>query len=214
MTLPTSGTLSLDAINTEYNLGRNLGAYRGVRWYKDDNSRGYFDNNSSGNGPPTDISEFYGTRKTIPVTPQTINPASTGYRTIGFYNTMTFNLASGTTGSPSGTGSSWTGIGLTWVELGAAGGGPPGSSSITWGTTTLGSAQTDNATATLIFDADNNVVRFNGSVVSGVTPPLLGTQIYIQVGAPGAGGVAPSGTRTTGATGANGNPGSIWFQIA
>lgn len=214
MTLPTSGTLSLDAINTEFNLGRNLAAYRGIKWYKDDNSRGYFDNSATGNFPPIDFAEFYGTRKTITVTPQTINPASTGYRTIDFYNTMTFYLTTGTTGANSGLGSNWLGLGPGWQNAGPNYGQPPGSSSIIWSSNNLGSGTTDNATATLVFDAENNVVKLNGSVVSGVKPPLRGSQIYVQVGYPGPGGAAYAGNRTTGAAGADGNPGYISFVIA
>jgi hypothetical protein len=216
MTLPTSGTLSLDAINSEFNLGRNLAAYRGVKWYKDDNSRGYFDNSSTGNFPPIDFFEFYGTRKTITVTPETINPASTGYRTIQFYNTMSFNLATGTTGGTGGDGSSWYGWDPNqgWYTVYGSGGGAPGPSTITWGSYTYGSSQSDNATATLLFDAENNIVRLNGSVLSNITPPLRGSQIYISVGAAGTPGPGGAGTRTTGSAGSSGNPGSISFQIA
>ena len=107
MTLPTSGTLSLDAINTEFSLGRNLAAYRGVKWYKDDHSRGYFDNNSTGNGPPIDISEFYGTRKTITVTPSDTTYYSNQFITIPFYNTITIKLQGGSGGSGGGAGNTW-----------------------------------------------------------------------------------------------------------
>lgn len=216
MTLPTSGTLSMSAINTEFALGNSLSAYRGVKWYKDDNSRGYFDNSATGNFPPIDFSEFYGTRKTITVTPQTINPASTGNRTIDFYNTMTFNLSTGTTGGTGGDGSSWYGWSPAqgWYTVYGSAGGAPGPSTITWGSYTYGSSQSDNATATLVFDAENNVVRLNGSVISNVAPPLRGSQIYISVGAAGAGGAGGAGTRTTGGGGAPGNPGYISFVIA
>ena len=216
MTLPTSGTLSMSAINTEFALGNNLAVYRGVKWYKDDNSRGYFDDSSTGNFPPIDFAEFYGKRKTITVTPQTVNPASTGYRTIDFYNTMSFNLATGTTGGTGGDGSSWYGWSPSqgWYTVYGSAGGAPGPSTITWGSYTYGSSQSDYATATLVFDAENNVVRLNGSVLSNITPPLRGSQIYISVGAAGAGGAGGSGTRTSGSAGASGNPGSISFQIA
>lgn len=185
MTLPTSGTLSLSAINAEFALGNNLGAYRGIRWYKDDNSRGYFDNNASGNGPPIDISEFYGTRKTIPVVPTgDVSYGNGSYFVVPFYNRLIINLQGGGGGqggavgyysqgyyngvlTPGGSGGSGgtTSFG-TWVSAGGGAGGGGG-----------GNSGAAGGTASLIIDA-------------ATTPgaPLKGVQIYITVGSGGGGG--------------------------
>lgn len=60
MTLPISGPLSLNAINNEFSLGRNLGVYRGVTWYTDGGSSGTFTNTQLG------LNQFYGKRPTAP----------------------------------------------------------------------------------------------------------------------------------------------------
>lgn len=60
MTLPTSGPLSLNQINTEFGRGRNLGAYRGTTWYTDAGSSGTFTNTDLG------FNQFYGKRVDAP----------------------------------------------------------------------------------------------------------------------------------------------------
>lgn len=60
MTLPTSGALSLNQINTEFGRGRNLGAYRGTTWYTDAGSSGTFTNTNLG------FDQFYGKRVDAP----------------------------------------------------------------------------------------------------------------------------------------------------
>jgi hypothetical protein len=60
MTLPASGPLSLNQINAEFNLGRNLGAYRGVTWYTDGGSSGTFTSSNLG------FNQFYNKRPTAP----------------------------------------------------------------------------------------------------------------------------------------------------
>ena len=56
MTLPTSGILSLNEINTEFSRGTDLFSYRGTSWSKDDGSSGNF---SSG---LISINDFLGTK--------------------------------------------------------------------------------------------------------------------------------------------------------
>ena len=60
MTLPSSGALSMSAINAEFGRGNNLNAYRGTTWYTDAGGSGTF---SSG---AISFSEFYGKRATSP----------------------------------------------------------------------------------------------------------------------------------------------------
>jgi hypothetical protein len=60
MTLPSSGALSLNQINNEFGLGRNLNAYRGVTWYTDAGASGTFTSSNLG------FNQFYDKRPTAP----------------------------------------------------------------------------------------------------------------------------------------------------
>lgn len=60
MTLPSSGPLSMSAINVEFSRGLNLNSYRGTVWWTDAGATGQF---SSGT---IQFSEFYGKRSTNP----------------------------------------------------------------------------------------------------------------------------------------------------
>jgi hypothetical protein len=197
MTLPTSGTLSLDAIHTEFNLGRNLAAYRGVKWYKDDNSRGFFDNSATGNFPPIDFSEFYGTRKTITVTPQTLYPSTGSFLINFFYNTMTITVVGGRSGSRGSDGFN-----------GCINAPTPGSAGGAGGTTSFGSwvSAGSDGSSTYVINADT-------------TPnaPLIGSSISVNIGGGGAGGGGgpnavsisggcyPAGNASSGSAGAAGS---------
>lgn len=64
MTLPSSGNnppISLSDLNTEFGRGYSLSGYQNTRWFKDDNSRGYFAAGS------ITLSDFYATRVSSPV---------------------------------------------------------------------------------------------------------------------------------------------------
>lgn len=101
MTLPNGSNnppISLNDINNEFNLGRNFGAYLSQRWFKDDNSRGYF--------PASNISmsDFYSKRKLSPVTSGSATyyyNSSNNPRSIPFpvFNNLTVTVASGQGGS-------------------------------------------------------------------------------------------------------------------
>lgn len=214
MTLPTSGTLSMSAINTEFALGNNLAAYRGVKWYKDDNSRGYFDNSAAGNFPPIDFNEFYGTRKTITVTVVNNQGQSTGVYTVPFYNTLTFVLRTGTTGSTGGDGITWYGGSTFGPVPGQAPTRGPYPTVLSWGGYSLQSADgVDNAQVTVVFNAEAGIVYYGGSN-TGYALPLRNSSITMTVGAGGPGGAGGAGNWSTGATGASGNPGSITLSVA
>lgn len=127
MTLPTSGTISLNAINTEFALGNNLGAYRGQRWYRDDNTRGYFDDSTTGNFPPIDVSEFYSKRSpssvSFPVGQVNTytTPGTYSFPINFFYNTLLIEVRGGD-GTGGGDGFSqyecryFTGCGYYWYN--------------------------------------------------------------------------------------------------
>lgn len=63
MTLPSSGQLTMSAINTEFGRGNNLNAYRGTTWWTDAGASGTF---STGQ---ITFSDFYGKRATSPSVP-------------------------------------------------------------------------------------------------------------------------------------------------
>ena len=114
MTLPNGSNnppISLGDINTEFGLGANLGAYYGQRWFKDDNSRGYFQNSGV-----VSISDFYSKRKNSPVTSgsATYNyNASNNPRTIPFpmFNNLTVTVVSGQGGTAGNGGNCYGGTG-------------------------------------------------------------------------------------------------------
>jgi hypothetical protein len=61
MTLPLSGSMSISQINTEFNAGNNLNAYRGLLWWTDSGQQGVFSIGSS-----ISLGDFYGKRSTNP----------------------------------------------------------------------------------------------------------------------------------------------------
>lgn len=60
MTLPSSGPLTISAINAEFGAGNNLGAYRGLTWYTDGGGSGTFSTVA------ISFNEFYGKRSSNP----------------------------------------------------------------------------------------------------------------------------------------------------
>lgn len=71
MTLPSSGALTMSAINAEFGLGNNLGAYRGVTWYTDAGASGTFTSTNLG------FDQFYSKRATSPTFSFTIGSNQT-----------------------------------------------------------------------------------------------------------------------------------------
>ena len=70
MTLPNGSNqppISLGDIQTEFGLGANLNAYYNARWFKDDNSRGYFQTTGQ-----ISLTDFYSKRKNSPVVPNSV----------------------------------------------------------------------------------------------------------------------------------------------
>lgn len=108
MTLPNPGvSLSILQIYNEaqaypsgtwYNKGYGLGAYRGVQWWKDDTSTGYF---SSG---AISINDFYSKRPTSPVTPGSQTFTSSGTFTVPLYSTLSVTIRGGSGGGGGASG--------------------------------------------------------------------------------------------------------------
>ena len=62
MTLPTSGQIKISDINGEFGLGNSLGLYHGQKYFLESGVQGTFPINT------IKMSDFYGTRKTSPIT--------------------------------------------------------------------------------------------------------------------------------------------------
>lgn len=126
MTLPSGSNnppISMTDINTEFSLGRNLDVYRNTRWYKSDNSRGFFPTT------PISFSDFYGTRKTSPVTSGSTTINSSQNLSFPMFNNLTATVVSGG-GGTDGAGGNCAGAGAgspggdsSWGNLVSATGG-------------------------------------------------------------------------------------------
>lgn len=137
MTLPTSGAISINDINNEFGLGRDLANYKGATWYKDDASTGTF---SSTN---LDLDQFHGKRHDNPVIPGSVTITVSQQFVMPNYNSVTFivNGAAGGGGSTdneplgidgnggNGGGSSFV-SNTTTVTLEAGGGGAGGGAGV------------------------------------------------------------------------------------
>lgn len=71
MTLPSSGALTMSAINAEFGRGNNLNAYRGTTWYTDAGASGTFTSTNLG------FDQFYSKRATSPTFSFTIGSNQT-----------------------------------------------------------------------------------------------------------------------------------------
>lgn len=191
MTIQTSGPISMSDINAEFGLGNDLASYRGVKWFRDDNTRGFFDG-AGGNNAPTDFSEFYGKRKTIPVTPVSGQGLGNGTYTVPFYNVMTVYV----TGGQGGQSGAWGLDGCNGNAATASGrGGTGGTSSFGGYLSSAGGAGgfgngvrgAGGATNSIVFNAEANTVHING-VLQGYAPPTRGTGIGCTIGGGGGGG--------------------------
>lgn len=106
MTLPSSGTLTISQINSEFGRGLDLGSYRGTVWYTDAGSSGTFTSTNLG------FDQFYGKRPTAPWRYGVGSSSFSNYGTYG-YNFLYVNggqpnvgfqiwLSSTTSGQPTG----------------------------------------------------------------------------------------------------------------
>lgn len=91
MTLPASGPISLNDINTEFGLGTDLGSYRGVTWYTDSGTSGTFTNTNLG------INQFYSKRATPPISIAYVTTA------LDNANASSYSFTSVSLGSASGS---------------------------------------------------------------------------------------------------------------
>ena len=175
-TLPGSNqSISIQQINAEFGLGNNLNVYKGVRWYKEDGSRGLFPTGT------ISLADFRSKRATSPAVAGTQTITSSSNVTIPIFNTLTItarsgtggrggnngNLGNGAAGSPGGVTSFGTYTATTTGAGGAAGGG-------------VGSSNTTTFTWTV---TDANQATYVA---------LMGSVIPVVIGAGGAGGAGGS----------------------
>lgn len=99
MAVPSSGTISLSDINSEFGLGSNIEAYCGQTYYTSDNVKRTFTNSLVGNRPPFSFSEFYGTMRTRPVVQTGDVSYSNGSTfTVPYYNVLIVKMRGGQAG--------------------------------------------------------------------------------------------------------------------
>ena len=220
MTIKTSGTLSLQEINAEFGLGTDLYAYRGVKWFRDDGSRGYFDQ-SIGNNPPIDMLEFYGKRKTIPVTPSDRYYANGEYFSVPFYNQIIVTLVGGQAGGQGSAGKEINRNGTT-TQTNPGANGNPGNPSIFEARATAGGGSPNLG--------GGQTVVYNINAETNQNFVQVGVPILITIGAGGTGGTGGENKKEqyecewygcgyiwrsqgNAASGPDGAPGSVRIQV-
>lgn len=203
MTLPASGPLSLDDIDTEFGRGTNLDDYRGTQWWKNDASTGFFDEEN------IDIAEFYSKRGTSPVTGGNTTITTSSSFTVPTYSTLTVYLYGGSGGGSGGNGSTTagsSGSAGTKTYFGSYGSGDFGrggtpSSAGTNGSGSTGSPAGGAGGSSSISSPGNRgghsgrtILSLTNPALSG-TGPAIGASVYVTVGTGGAGGAG--GTSVT-----------------
>lgn len=210
MTLPSSGPLSLQAINAEFSLGTNLQSYQGVTWYTNSAGTGTF---SSG---ALSMNAFYGKRKTSPVTPgsQTISATGNTNFTVPTYSSMTITIygaAGGGGGASGNTSSGGPGSDGTVSKFGSYGTGDYGRGGLSNGTSgangTGYNAGDPNDPAGGAGGGNNGAPTANNggpgggggtttitltNPINGGNGPSIGATVVVTVGTGGAGGYAGS----------------------
>lgn len=202
MTLPASGPISMSQINTEFALGNNLGAHRGVRWY--------LANAGTGTFPSTNISfnDFYSKRKTSPVTPGSVTITSTQVWTPPLYSILSVAVYSGSGGGAGGSGNviqGNNGSAGTASRFGVWGTGDYGRGGLVTG---VDGANGSGANGTVLGGAGGaaapggvtggdggqggRLVLSLTNPVNGGTGPTVGSPLTVTIGSGGAGGAGGS----------------------
>lgn len=173
-TVPTS-PISMSDLNSAFGLGNTLSSYYGARWFKENNSRGYF----VGSGAIS-LSNFAGTRNTSPVSASSAIYYGSQNVPIPMFNNLTVTVKGGnggTNGVPgncNGGGAGGAGGDSYLSGYVSAGGGGGG-----------GGTGATNSTSLSINDSNQN------DIIS-----RYGTQPYGQVGGGGSPGSTGYNTRS------------------
>lgn len=185
MTLPASGSLSMSQIQSEFNVGNNLNAYRNGRWYLDTNARGFF------SGGSISFSDFFSKRKDSPVVAGSTTLTSSQNFTVPMFNNFYVTVVGGQggqggqSGNCAGGGYGSSGGGTSLAGYVSVGGGSGGAPSLNNGT------QPSSSTSVSISDANQSTVL----------------ALYNQVKAATVGGGGGGGSR-----GANLNTYTVCYQ--
>jgi hypothetical protein len=202
MTLPSSGTISINDINTEFALGNNLGAYRGELYGTASGTAGVF---SSGT---INMSDFYNTKK---VTAGSTG-LSSGSWTVPPYRTITFT-ATGGSGGQTGNSGVYSGGPLNGAPTGGSAGGSGGSTSIGGYVTGAGGGPGGGGST-------SSVTLTNPAL--GGSGPVSGSTVSTSIGGGGGGGQGGPiynwngsfyvlvGYAGTGASGSGGSASASW----
>lgn len=181
MSVPASGPISINNLKSAFpGINSNsLSAYRGVKWYRSNNSRGFFGN------PTISMSEAFDTRPNSPVVPGGFTIYGTQGWTIPLFNKLSVTIKGGD-GGQAGQYGSYVKDGSITGRTVSGNGGAGGSSffggylGASGGAGGVGDAAGGGVgqTASLFWDADANT-----SLLS-----LQGQGLTLTVGAGGAGG--------------------------
>lgn len=183
MTLPSGNNnppISIADLNAEFGLGNSLAAYQNQRWYKSDNSRGYF---SSG---VIKLDDFYGTRVNSPVVAGNVTITSSQNYTIPMFNNLTVTAVSGQ-GGQGGINGNCAGAGS------GASGGVSSLADYVQSSTGAGGAPNGNAGSSTSASVSFSITDANQASILA----RYGQVKYAGIGAGGAGGTTGYNTRSS-----------------
>jgi len=175
MTTVPNSPIRMSDLSAAFNLGNNLAGYYNARWYKENNSRGYFV--SSGT---ISMSDFAGTRNTSPVVAGSATYYSSQNITLPVFNSLTITVKGGN-GGTAGTGGN------------CAGAGPGGAG---YDTTVAGYVTASGGSANGGTGATATTSRSINDSNQASILALYGTQPYGTVGSGGGGGATGYNTRS------------------
>lgn len=186
MTLPAGSNnppISLSDINGEFGLGNNLNAYRGARWYKDNNSRGFFPAGA------ISASDFYSTRINSPVVSgsATLDRANWDGRnyTLPMFNNLNVTAYSGQGGKAGTSGN---------CQAGGSGGSGGSSAFGSYAVTGTGAGGAPSAGNGSVATASASWTITDGNQASILA--LYGTSVAITAGAGGGAGATGYNVRS------------------
>lgn len=195
--VPASGAISISALKAAFpNINSNrLSDYEGVKWYKSNNSRGYF---PSGANAYISMSAFYDTRHVSPVVPGSQSfPSSTTFQ-LPLFNILTFTVWGG-----GGGGGGGAAMNSTWGKGADGNSGSAGTAStIQLNNTTIVTAAGGGGGGGGIRNSSNDFSGTNGAGGDGV---------YGMYGAGGSGyNDGTTGARSGGRGGLGGKTVLVW----
>jgi len=206
--IPTTGPIDMNMIDAEFAKGKNLYAYKGLKWYRPDNTRGYFEG-ASGNNPPIDFEEFRGKVRTLTITPTgDVGYGNGQWFTFPNYNKVTVTIQGGSGGARGSDGYN----GCNYTVTGGSPGGQGGTTTFgVYGSASGGGGGTAGNVTVLVFNAETDP-----------NAPKAGVPVLITIGGGGGGGAGGANAvlisggcygAGNAASGASGSPGSCTIRV-